>query len=353
MMVRVRVDGVARELASIPKTMQQSVVSRLKVMGQLDIAERRLPQDGRCGVRMGGESIDLRVAVLPTTHGEKVTVRILQHCSGCITLPDLGMSQQAYDIFKRAINQPFGCVISCGPTGAGKTTTLYAALEHLNTDERIITTIEDPVEYEIGGVAQVQTNLKRGLTFARGLRTILRSDPDVLLVGEIRDGETAEIAVQAALTGHLVFTTLHTQTAASAFARLQDMGVAPFMLANAINCVVSQRLVRKLCISCRRESAPSAAERAELGVAKGAGMTFFRSGGCKLCNGSGFLGRTAIYEVLPMTSSIRKLVARSTEEIHDEAVKNGMVTLRQDGYRLVFAGETSLDEVKRVVGDEL
>jgi type IV pilus assembly protein PilB len=351
MRVRVRVDGVARELASIPKAMQQPVVSRLKVMGQLDIAERGLPQDGRCAVRVAGDSIDLRIAVLPTSHGEKVTIRILQRSSGCITLPDLGMSQQAYDTFKRAIDQPFGCIVACGPTGAGKTTTLYAALEHLNTDGRVITTIEDPVEYEIEGVSQVQTNSKRGLTFARGLRTILRSDPDVLLVGEIRDDETAEIAVQAAMTGHLVFTTLHTQTAASAFARLQDMGVAPFMLANAINSIVSQRLVRKLCTNCRRESSPSAAERAELGVDKGSSVTIFRSGGCKHCSDSGFLGRTAIYEVLPMTSSIRKLVGHGTEEIHNEAVRAGMVPLLQDGYRLVLAGETSLDEVKRIAGD--
>jgi type IV pilus assembly protein PilB len=351
MTVRIRVDGVVRELASIPKTMQNPIVSRLKVMGQLDIAERRLPQDGRCAVRLAGDSIDLRVAIIPTTHGEKVTIRILQRSSSRVTLSDLGMSQEAYRIFKRAIDQPFGCIVACGPTGAGKTTTLYAALEHLNTDERIITTIEDPVEYEIDGVSQVQTNPKRGLNFARGLRTILRSDPDVLLVGEIRDDETAEIAVQAALTGHLVFTTLHTQTAASAFARLQDMGVAPFMLANAINSVVSQRLVRKLCTNCRRESAPSAAERAELGVAKGATAMIFRSGGCKLCNDTGFLGRTAIYEVLPMTSAIRKLIGHSTEEIHDEAVRAGMVTLREDGYRLVSAGETSLDEIRRVVGD--
>jgi type II secretory ATPase GspE/PulE/Tfp pilus assembly ATPase PilB-like protein len=350
MTVRVRVDGVARELASIPKTMQQPVVSRLKVMGQLDIAERRLPQDGRCAVRLAGDSIDLRIALLPTTHGEKVTVRILQRASRRVTLPDLGMSEQAYETFRRAIDQPFGCVIACGPTGAGKTTTLYAALEHLNTDERVITTIEDPVEYEIAGISQVQINPKRGLDFARGLRTILRSDPDVLLVGEIRDSETAEIAVQAALTGHLVFTTLHTQTAASAFARLQDMGVAPFMLANAINCVISQRLVRKLCTACRRESAPSAAERAELGIAKDTDVTIYRSGSCRRCNETGYLGRTAIYEVLPMTRQVRKLVGHSTEEIHDEAVKTGMVTLRQDGNRLVFAGETSLDEVKRVAG---
>ncbi len=351
MTVRVRVDGVAQEFASIPKTMQQAVVSRLKVMGQLDIAERKLPQDGRCAVRLSGESVDLRIAVLPTSHGEKVTVRILQRSSRRATLPDLGMSELAFKSFRHAIEQPFGCIIACGPTGAGKTTTLYAALEYLNTDERVITTIEDPIEYEIAGVSQIQTNAKRGLTFARGLRTILRSDPDVLLVGEIRDSETAEIAVQAALSGHRVFTTLHTQTAASAFARLQDMGVAPFMLANAINCVISQRLVRKLCTNCRQE-VPSEQVRSELGIAKEGPPTLYRAGSCNRCNESGYLGRTAIYEVLPMTSAIRKLIGRSTEEIHDEAIANGMVTLRQDGYRLVFAGETSLEEIARVVGSE-
>ncbi len=351
MTVRVRIDGVARELASVPKTMQQAVISRLKVMGQLDIAERGLPQDGRCAVHLASEPIDLRIAVLPIAHGEKVTIRILQRSSTRVSLLELGMSEQAHRVFQRAIDQPFGCVIACGPTGAGKTTTLYAALEHLNTDERVITTIEDPVEYEIAGVAQVQANFKRGLTFARGLRTILRSDPDVLLVGEIRDAETAEIAVQAALTGHLVLTTLHTQTAASAFARLQDMGVAPFMLANAINCVVSQRLVRKLCPSCRSESTPNAAERAELGIAKAQTTAIYRARGCKHCSETGFFGRTAIYEVLPMTDQIRELIGRSTEKIHDQAVKAGMVTLGQDGQRLVLAGETSIEEIRRVVGD--
>jgi type IV pilus assembly protein PilB len=351
MIVRTRVDGVASELASIPKTMQRAIISRLKVMGQLDIAERQLPQDGRCAVRLAGESVDLRIAIIPISHGEKVTIRILQRSSESVSLSDLDMSEQAFAVFQRAIEQPFGCVIACGPTGAGKTTTLYAALEHLNSEERIITTIEDPVEYEIAGVAQVQANVRRGLTFARGLRTILRSDPDVLLVGEIRDAETAEIAVQAALTGHLVLTTLHTQTAASTFARLQDMGVAPFMLANAVNCIVSQRLVRKLCSNCRRESAPRADERAELGIVKGQDATIYRAKGCKRCNEMGYLGRKAIYEVLPMTDQIRELVGQPTAKIHTQAVKEGMVTLRQDGHRLVLLGETSLEEIRRVVGD--
>ena len=351
MIARVRIDGVVRELATIPKTMQQAIISRLKVMGQLDIAERQLPQDGRCAVRLAGDSIDLRIAVIPISQGEKVTIRILQRSSTRVSLSDLGMSEQALEVFQRAIDQPFGCVIACGPTGAGKTTTLYAALEHLNSDERIVTTIEDPGEYEIAGISQVQANVRRGLTFARGLRTILRSDPDVLLVGEIRDAETAEIAVQAALTGHLVLTTLHTQTAASTFARLQDMGVAPFMLANAINCVVSQRLVRKLCLTCRHESTPNADERAELGIGKNQPVVIYRAKGCKRCSDSGYLGRKGIYEVLPMTGEIRELIGQPTAKIHTEAVKAGMITLRQDGHRLVLGGETSIEEIRRVVGD--
>lgn len=351
MVARIRVDGVVHELASVPKAMQQPVTTRLKVMGKLDIAERQLPQDGRCTVRVGADSIDLRIASIPTTHGEKVTIRILQRASSRVSLSDLGMSEQSLLAFRRAIEQPFGCVISCGPTGSGKTTTLYAALEHLNDEERIITTIEDPVEYEIAGIAQVQANAKRGLTFARGLRTILRSDPDVLLVGEMRDSETAEIAMQAALTGHLVLTTLHTQTAASAFARLQDMGVAPFMLANAVNCVVSQRLVRKLCPNCRSESTPTDEERGELGLGQSAAVRIYRPKGCAHCGDMGYLGRRAIYEVLPMSDEMRELIGGSTKKIHDQAIEEGMVTLRQDGYRIVLEGDTSLEEVRRVAGN--
>jgi len=351
MNARIRVDGVMRRLTSIPKAMQHSVISRLKVMGKLDIAERQLPQDGRCTVRVSGDSIDLRIAVIPTTHGEKVTIRVLQRASTRVSLNDLGMSEQALASFRQAIEQPFGCVISCGPTGAGKTTTLYAALEHLNNEERNITTIEDPVEYEIAGISQVQANVKRGLTFARGLRTILRSDPDVLLVGEVRDAETAEIAMQAALTGHLVLTTLHTQTAASAFARLQDMGVAPFMLANAVNCVVSQRLVRKLCTDCREAAEPTAEERSELSLGGSAPVTVYRPKGCKRCRDTGYLGRRAIYEMLPMSDEIRELIGGSTKKIHDQAIRDGMVTLKQDGYRLILAGETSFEEIRRVAGN--
>ena len=351
MIVRVRVDGVTRELASVPKTMQQAVISRLKVMAELDIAVRKLPQDGRAAVRLDGDPVDLRVAVLPTTYGEKVVVRILQRSSTHVSLSKLGMSEHALRSFVHAIEQPFGCVIAAGPTGAGKTTTLYAALDRLNSSERVITTIEDPVEYELSGVSQIPINVKRGLTFARGLRTILRADPDVLLVGEIRDSETAQIAVQAAMTGHLVLTTVHAQTAAAAFARLQDMGVAPYMLANAVNCIVSQRLVRVLCRSCRRAAELTDDERAEIGLDPKTIVKLYHPVGCRACGESGYHGRTAIYEVLPVTGEVRKLMGRTTEEIHDEAVKAGMITIEQDGYRLALAGTTSLEEVRRVVGN--
>jgi type IV pilus assembly protein PilB len=351
LLVRMRVDGVTRELVTVPKNMQAAVVSRLKVMAKLDIAERRLPQDGRAAVRLSGDPVDLRVAVLPTTHGEKVVVRVLQRVSKRVSLADLGMSPQAHAALLHAIEQPFGCAIACGPTGAGKTTTLYAALERLNSCDRVLTTIEDPVEYELPGVSQIQVNPKSGLTFARGLRTILRADPDILLVGEIRDPETAEIAVQAAMTGHLVLSTVHAQSAAAALARLQDMGIEPFMLANAVNCIVAQRLVRRLCPSCRQAGEPSAEERAELGLGQQTKATIHRAVGCRSCGGSGYHGRTGIYEVLPMSPALRRLVGRPTEEIHEQALRDGMVSLRQDGYRLVLAGVTSLEEVRRVVGD--
>jgi len=353
MMVRARVDGVMRELATVPRTMQQAALSRLKVMAQLDIAERSLPQDGRSVVKLNGEPIDLRVAVLPTTYGEKVVVRILQRSSTHVSLSELGMSEQALNSFVHAIEQPFGCVVAAGPTGAGKTTTLYAALDRLNSPERSITTIEDPVEYELAGVSQIQVNAKRGLTFARGLRTILRADPDALLVGEIRDTETAEIAVQAAMTGHLVLTTVHAQTAAAAFARLQDMGIAPYMLANALNCIVSQRLVRVLCPSCRSATEATEAERAELGLDPGTPAQLYRPVGCRACGNTGYHGRTAIYEVLPVSGEIRKLIGRTTEEINDAAVEAGMVTLEQDGHRIALTGMTSLEEVRRVAGNSL
>jgi type IV pilus assembly protein PilB len=353
--VRARVDGVMRKLAAIPKSMQPAVTSRLKIMGELDIAERRAPQDGRVSIRFGGQPMDLRIAVLPTTYGEQVVLRILHRAVGARGLSDLGMSPEAEETFSRAIRQPYGAVIAVGPTGSGKTTTLYAALDLLNDEERVLTTIEDPVEFQIEGVNQIEVNVKSGLTFARGLRTMLRSDPDVLLVGEIRDEETARIAMQAAMTGHLVLTTLHTHNAASSIARLKDMGVDPGLLATSINCIVAQRLARKLCVQCKEAYRPDRAEQAELGISPEAGEESFiyRAKGCVQCAGTGYSGRVALYEVMPVQGRIRALIESSTEEIFAAAVEQGMSTLRSDGIRLCLAGISSLDEVRRVTGDRL
>jgi len=270
---------------------------------------------------------------------------------GRLGLSELGMSPEAEDAFSRAIKQPYGAVLTVGPTGSGKTTTLYAALDVLNDDERCLMTIEDPVEYQTPGINQVEVNFKSGLTFARGLRTILRSDPDVLLVGEIRDEETARIAIQAAMTGHLVLTSLHTHNAAASIARLKDMGVEPSLVATAINCIVAQRLARKLCQECREAYTPDASERAELGI--GADAVLYRAVGCIRCNGTGYRGRVALYEVMPIHGRIRRLVEASTEEIFAAAVEEGMTTLRSDGIRLCLAGISSLDEIRRVTGDRL
>ncbi|MBD0348911.1 MAG: Flp pilus assembly complex ATPase component TadA [Thermoleophilia bacterium] len=351
LVVRARIDGVTRVLTTIPKAMQPAVVSRLKIMGELDIAERRLPQDGRVSIRFAQQPMDLRMAVLPTTHGEKVILRIAGTAGKALSLGELGMSPEAEQAFQRAIEQPYGAVITCGPTGSGKTTTLYAALQMLNDPGRVLTTIEDPVEYQFPGISQIEVNPKSGLTFARGLRTILRSDPDVLLVGEVRDEETARIAVQAALTGHLVLTTLHAHTAASSIARLKDMGVEPNLLATSVNCIVAQRLARRLCADCRRPYDPTPQELEEL---HGIGMgTLYRAGGCARCANTGFRGRVALYEVMPFQGEVRRLVERSTEEIFAAAVEQGMHTLREDGLRLCLAGVTSLEEVRRVTGDRL
>jgi type IV pilus assembly protein PilB len=353
MVVRARIDGVTRKLMEIPRSMQSAVSARLKVMGELDIAERRIPQDGRVSIKVHGHPMDLRIAVLPTTYGEQVVLRILHRSAGSRTLSDLGMSQAAADAFARAIRQPYGAVIACGPTGSGKTTTLYAALDMLNDEERVLTTIEDPVEYQIAGVNQIEVNTRSGLTFARGLRTILRSDPDVLLVGEIRDEETARIAVQAAMTGHLVLTTLHTHNAASSIARLKNMGVDPELLATSINCIIAQRLARRLCLHCREAYHASAEELAELGELGVSDAVLYRAVGCSECAGIGYAGRVALYEVMEIRGRIRRLIEASTEEIFAAAVEQGMHTLRQDGIRLCLEGVSSLEEIRRVTGDRL
>lgn len=353
LIVRARIDGVTRRVADVPKTLQPAVVSRLKIMGELDITDRRTPQDGRVSIRFGGMPMDIRIAVLPTTYGEKVALRILHRAEGRLGLAELGMSPSAEATFTRAINQPYGGIIACGPTGSGKTTTLYAALDLINDEGRVLTTIEDPVEYQIPGVNQVEVNTRSGLTFARGLRTILRSDPDVLLVGEVRDEETARIAIQAAMTGHLVLTTLHTHNAASSIARLKDMGVEPGLLATSLNCIVAQRLARKLCVECREPYVGDEAELAELGMQAVAGETLHRARGCPRCADTGYAGRVALYEVLPVHGRVRRLVEASTEEIFAAAVEDGMATLRDDGLRLCRAGVSSIEEIRRVTGDRL
>jgi type IV pilus assembly protein PilB len=352
LVVRARIDGVTRRLTTIPKSMQAAVISRLKIMGELDIAERRLPQDGRVSIRFAGQPMDLRIAVLPTTYGEKVILRIIGRLTHKLGLADLGMSPEAEQAFTRAINQPFGAIIACGPTGSGKTTTLYAGLEMLNDEGRVLATIEDPVERQVAGIAQLEVSAKAGLTFARGLRTMLRADPDVLLVGEIRDEETARIAVQAAMTGHLVLTTLHTYNAASSIARLKDMGVEANLLATSINCIVAQRLARRLCVECREEYFADSEELTELGLPDaGERVALHRPVGCVACADTGYRGRVALYEVMPIQGNVRRRMGASTEEIFAAAVEQGMKTLREDGIRQCLAGVTSLEEVRRVTGD--
>jgi type IV pilus assembly protein PilB len=353
MVVRARVDGMMREVTTMPKRLQSGVISRLKIMASLDIAEHRAPQDGRMFVRIGGEPIDLRVAVLPTTNGEQVVVRVLQRPTKPPNLAELGMSPAAEAAFLQAISQPHGAIIVCGPTGSGKTTTLYTALRLLNQPGRVLVTIEDPVEYQLQGVAQVEVQQRSGLTFGRGLRTILRSDPDVLLVGEVRDEETARIAIQAAMTGHLVLTSLHTQNAAASIERLKDMAVEPGLLSAALNCVVAQRLARRLCPECRKPYAPTANDLEELELGDGAVPTLYEADGCARCARIGYQGRVALYEIMPVRGRVRGLVHASTDEIFAAAVEEGMRTLRQDGHRLVLEGVTSLSEIRRVTGDRL
>jgi type IV pilus assembly protein PilB len=350
LLVRARVDGMMIDLAEVPKHMQPAVVSRLKVMGALDIAERRVPQDGRVSVHFGGDPLDLRVAVLPLRHGEQVVLRILNRREQRPTLRTLGMDSGTEAVFLSSLQQPFGAIVVCGPTGSGKTTTVYGALDAISGSERVVMTIEDPIEHELPSANQIEVDEKAGLTFARGLRTILRSDPDVLVVGEIRDEETASIAMQAAMTGHLVLTTLHAHNAAGAITRLREMGVPGGLIASSLNCIVAQRLARRLCEHCREEYEASAEEVA--GEVP-AGTRVHRAPGCARCNGTGYRGRVPLFEVLPVQGEVRSLVEESAESIFSAAVRQGMTTLRSHGFRLVRDGVCSLDEIRRVTGDRL
>jgi type IV pilus assembly protein PilB len=350
--IRYRIDGVLHEVMRSPKNIQNALISRLKVMADINIAERRVPQDGRVGLVVGGRAVDLRVATLPTVYGEKVVLRILDKTSVLLRLEDLGFLEGPYTRFESAFRKPYGTILATGPTGSGKSTSLYATLNIINTPDRNIITIEDPVEYRLPGVNQIQVNVKAGLTFAAALRSILRADPDIILVGEIRDRETALIAMEAALTGHLVLSTLHTNDAASAVTRLIEMGVEAYLVASALDCVVAQRLARKLCERCREEYEPTEAELEGAGVPPDSGIEhLFRPVGCPACGKTGFRGRVGLYEVMLVSEEIEKLTVEriSSEEIKKVAVEQGMITLRHDGLEKVRMGLTSLDEVFRVV----
>jgi type IV pilus assembly protein PilB len=352
--VRFRIDGVLHEVMRSPKTIQSGVISRLKIMADLNIAEKRLPQDGRLSVNANGKKIDLRVATLPTVWGEKVVMRVLDNSTAMLKLTDLGFSQNNYDRFSLSFVKPYGMILVTGPTGSGKSTTLYATLNIVSTPEKNVITVEDPVEYRIPLINQVQVNNKAGLTFAAALRSILRSDPDVVLIGEIRDHETSQIAIEAALTGHLVLSTLHTNDAPSAITRLTEMDIEPFLVGSAVDAVLAQRLARRLCTKCKEAYTPTAetliANRYPWGPDQPL-PTLYRPIGCSACSKTGYKGRLALHEVMVVTESIEKLaVSRaSSAEIGRVARSEGMTTLRDDGMLKVGEGVTSFEEILRVV----
>jgi type IV pilus assembly protein PilB len=350
--VRVRVDGIMQDITTVPRRMAAGVVSRVKIMAELDIAERRLPQDGRVSLTVEGRHIDLRVVTLPSVHGESIVMRILDKDSVVMKLEKLGMADAERERFERAFHETHGAVLVTGPTGSGKSTTLYAALLALNTPEKNIITVEDPVEYQLDGITQVQVSAKVGLTFATGLRAMVRADPDVIMVGEIRDRETAQIAVESALTGHLVLSTLHTNDAPSAITRLVEMGIEPFLVASALDCVLAQRLARMLCSNCKQRTIVSAEVLRENGYKALVDLEAYEPTGCRRCNGTGYRGRLGIYEVMTLSSEIRSMALerRPSEEIRDVAIREGMRLLRDDGLQKVRQGLTSIAEIARVIG---
>ncbi|GBD84511.1 type II secretion system protein E [bacterium BMS3Abin02] len=348
--VRFRIDGVLHEIMRTPRSITNAVVSRLKIMADIDIAERRRPQDGRINLRVSGRQLDLRVSTLPTIYGEKVVMRLLDTSTALLELEDLGFSPYTLKGFAASYEKPYGTILVVGPTGSGKSTTLYATLNVLNKAETNIITIEDPVEYRLPGVNQVQVNRKAGLTFASGLRSFLRQDPDVMLVGEIRDSETASIAIESALTGHLVLSTLHTNDAPSSVSRLIEMGVEPFLVGSALDCVLAQRLARRLCDHCKDEYEPTEAILEQAGFAE-VPKTLQRPVGCKVCSNTGYRGRVAIHELMTVTEEIERLAVErvSTDVLKKAAIAAGMRTLREDGMAKVATGVTSLEEILRVI----
>jgi general secretion pathway protein E/type IV pilus assembly protein PilB len=354
--VRYRIDGVLQQ-ATIPpevKQFQAAIVSRLKILSRLDIAEKRVPQDGRIKIKLSNREVDVRVSVIPMLYGEAVVLRLLDRTSVLLGLDKLGMGVEDMDKFSHVITRPHGIILVTGPTGSGKTTTLYAALSQINDIERKIITIEDPIEYQLHGINQIQVSRKAGLTFAKGLRSILRHDPDVVLIGEIRDQETAEIAVQASLTGHLVFSTLHTNDAPGAMTRLVDMGIEPYLVASSLEAVIAQRLVRMICTHCREKYSPKNIESLRAEFRQDLPETLYRGAGCRQCQGTGYLGRRGIYEEMLVTEDIRSLILSnsSARQIRNMAVHQGMKTLRTDACRYLENGQTTVEEIMRVTKDD-
>jgi len=345
--IRYRIDGLLHEVNLLPKRLQSAVTSRIKILSKMDIAENRKPQDGRIRLKMENKDIDIRVSTFPTVHGENLVMRLLDKSAVFLGLKEIGFLPEDLAVFEKLIQRPNGIILVTGPTGSGKTTTLYAALTSINSMEKNIITIEDPVEYELPLIRQTQVNPKAGITFANGLRSILRQDPDIIMVGEIRDKETAEIAIQAALTGHLVFSTLHTNDAASALTRLIDMGVEPFLISSSVIGIVAQRLVRLICDKCKEEYAPNSGILKELNLEKGTRL--YRGKGCKACKGTGYIGRTAIFELLLINEAVRKMIEdkKSADEIKKKAIQSGMRLLREDGLLKVKQGLIIPEEVLR------
>jgi len=354
LIVRFRVDGILREVLRPNRRLSSLLVSRIKVMAKLDIAEKRVPQDGRISLRIAGRAVDVRVSTMPSSHGERVVLRLLDKNNSHLNLADLGMTPSVQQAFSQLILKPHGIILVTGPTGSGKSTTLYAGLTEINTKDRNILTVEDPIEYELEGIGQTQVNTKVNMTFARGLRAILRQDPDVVMVGEIRDLETAQIAVQASLTGHLVLSTLHTNTAAGAITRMEDMGVEAFLLSSSLLGVLAQRLVRTLCPHCKAAHEPDKEERNLLGIAKKDGVVIYRATGCEQCNFSGYRGRTGIHELLLVDEHIRELIHNGKgEQAIEKYVRQHSPSIRADGFSKVLLGETTLEEVLRVTREDL
>jgi type IV pilus assembly protein PilB len=352
MRVRIRIDGVLEEIARVPGRMVPGVVSRIKIMCELDISERRLPQDGRVGLNVDGKQIDIRVVTLPTVHGESVVMRILDRSNVLIEIPRLGLDEFSMGRLQAATGQAHGSVLVTGPTGSGKSTTLYAVLNSLNTPDKNIVTIEDPVEYQLDGVTQVAVNARSGLTFATGLRAMMRADPDIIMVGEIRDRETAQISIEAALTGHLLLSTLHTNDAPSSITRLVEMGIEPFLVASSVRCVIAQRLARVLCPGCKKPVTLESSVLARSGFHVEHDIAGYEASGCPRCSGSGYRGRVGVYEIMPVSDEIRDLAlhSASSDRIAETAREQGMRTLREDAFEKVKQGVTAVDEVLRVLG---